>query len=106
MQRILKKLQQQIDNHNHNSHSNHSTTSTTTSTAITTSTTTTINHLNKTKLDHDSHYCSKRTNDYREQLWCEFAFKTFTLATNHIKNNILSYHEHNVAAVAVGVLNI
>ena len=105
MQRILKKLHQQIDNHNHNSHNSHSNHSTTTSTTTTSTTTTSIsNHGNKTKLDHDSHYCSKRTNDYREQLWCEFAFKTFTLATNHIKNNILSYHEHNAAAV--GVLNI
>jgi len=67
MQRILKKL------HQVNSHSNHSMST------------------NKTTMSstHESHYCSKRMNDFREQLWCEFAFKTFTIATDWIKKTIL-----------------
>lgn len=91
MQRILKKLQQ-IDSHSQShGHSNHSTT-----------TTSTINHLDNAKLGHESHYCSKHTNDYREQLWCEFAFKTFILATKFVKNNIYYLSNH----ADIGVLNI
>jgi hypothetical protein len=112
MQRILKKLQQ-IDSHSHHhSHSNHSTTTitsatTTSATATTTSTattiTSTINHVDNVKLGHELHYCSKHTNDNREQLWCELAFKTFNLATKYIKNNIF-YLSNRTADI--GVLNI
>lgn len=101
MQRILKKLQQ-IDSHSHShGHSNHSITTITTATSSTT-TISTINHADKTKLGYESHYCSKHSNDYREQLWCEFAFKTLILATKYIKNNIY----YLSIAADIGVLNI
>jgi len=85
MQRILKKIQQ-IDSHTH-THSNH--------------TTATTSSANKTMIvGHEAHYCLKRTNDHREQLWCEFAFKTFIIATDRIKHIFLSHRDHSA------VLNI